>query len=75
MPHVEGPLEQGKGAVHFFPGGVAEHAVVQLSDGGDTIYSVEILPLTGRAKIRPEAYEPKHLIGDPDERDPQDDPW
>ena len=67
VPHEPEPLEQGKGAVHFFPGGMTEHAVIQLSDGADAIYSVEIHPLTGRAQIYPEAYEPKELLGDPEQ--------
>jgi general secretion pathway protein H len=69
VPHATGPLEQGKAAVHFFPGGMTEHAVLQLSDGGDAVYSVEIHPLTGRARIHPEAFEPEQLLGDPDEPD------
>jgi prepilin-type N-terminal cleavage/methylation domain-containing protein len=66
VPHEPKPRDEGKGAVHFFPGGVTEHAVIQLSDGGEGRYSVEIHPLTGRAKIHPEAYEPEQLLGDPD---------
>jgi general secretion pathway protein H len=69
VPHEPEPLEQGKGAVHFFPGGNTEHAVIQLSDGGDSIYSVEIHPLTGRARIYPKEYEPKELLGDPERPD------
>jgi type II secretory pathway pseudopilin PulG len=69
VPHQPAPLEQGKGAVHFFAGGVTEHAVLQLSDGADAIYSVEIHPLTGRARIYPEAYEPRQLLGDPNDPD------
>lgn len=75
VPHASDPLEQGKAAVHFFPSGMGEHAVIHLSDGGDAIYSVEIQPLTGRAKIRPQAYEPKELIGDPDADEPEEDLW
>lgn len=66
VPHEPEPLEQGKGAIHFFPSGMTEHAVVQLSDGQDSIYSVELHPLTGRCQIYPEAYEPKKLLGDPE---------
>jgi prepilin-type N-terminal cleavage/methylation domain-containing protein len=69
VPHAPEPIEQGKGAVHFFPAGMTEHAVIQLSDGADAIYSVEIHPLTGRARIYPNAYEPKQLFGDPDHPD------
>ena len=66
VPHEPEPLEQGKGAIHFFPSGMTEHAVIQLSDGADAIYSVELHPLTGRCQIYPEAYEPKKLLGDPE---------
>lgn len=66
VPHEPEPLEQGKGAVHFFPSGLTEHAVIQLSDGADAIYSVEIHPLTGRCQIYPQAFEPKKLLGDPE---------
>ena len=69
VPHEPTPLEQGKGSIHFFPGGITEHAVIQLSDGGEGRYSVEIHPLTGKAKIHPEAYEPEELIGDPENPD------
>ena len=65
VPHEPAPLEQGKGAVHFFPAGMTEHAVLQLSDGADAIYTVEVRPLTGRCRIYPEAYEPKQFLDDP----------
>jgi general secretion pathway protein H len=69
VPHQPTPLEQGKGSVHFFPGGITEHAVIQLSDGGEGRYSVELHPLTGKAKIHAEAYEPDDLLGDPENPD------
>lgn len=69
VPHQPQPLDQGPGAVHFFPGGMTEHAVIHLSDGGDTIYSIELHPLTGRVHIRPEAYEPRDFLDDPEEKD------
>jgi general secretion pathway protein H len=69
VPHQPAPVDQGKGAVHFFPGGMTEHAVIQLSDGGEAVYSVEIHPLTGRSRIYPEAYEPRQLLGDPEDPD------
>jgi type II secretion system protein H len=67
VPHHPAPLDQGKGGVHFFPGGMTEHAVIHLSDGGDSVYSVEIHPLTGRARIYPKAYEPERLLGNPED--------
>lgn len=69
VPHHSEPVEQGKAAVHFFAGGITEHAVIQLSDGADSVFSVEIHPLTGRARIHAEAYVPRQLLGDPDEPD------
>jgi hypothetical protein len=69
VPHHPSPLEQGKGAIHFFSGGMTEHAVVHLGDGGDTVYSVEVFPLTGRTQIRAEAYEPRQMLGDPEDPD------
>ncbi|MGD8859813.1 MAG: hypothetical protein PVI30_07365 [Myxococcales bacterium] len=67
VPHHPDPVEEGQAAVHFFPGGMTEHAVIHLSDGSDTVYSVEIHPLTGRARVRDEAYVPEELFGDPDD--------
>lgn len=69
VPHHSEPVEHGKAAVHFFPGGVTEHAVIQVSDGADSVFSVEIHPLTGRGRIYAEAYEPRALLGDPEDPD------
>ncbi len=63
-PHEPDPRDDGRGAIYFFPGGQTEHAVVWLSDGGDRVFSVEIHPLTGRARIRDSAYEPEDLLDD-----------
>ena len=68
-PHEVEPRETGKGYVYFFPGGHAEHAVVQLENPDRRVYSVEIHPLTGRAEIFPHAVEPEELTED-DLRDP-----
>ncbi|HBQ11269.1 MAG: prepilin-type N-terminal cleavage/methylation domain-containing protein [Sandaracinaceae bacterium] len=64
VPHEPEPLEEGTGAVYFFPGGQTEHAVVWLGDSSDRIYSVEIHPLTGRAQVYDYAYEPEQLLDD-----------
>lgn len=69
VPHEPDAKEEGKGAIHFFPTGYTEHAVIQLSDGSDTVYSVEIHPLTGRTKVYAEAYEPEAFLDDPDDLD------
>lgn len=61
-PHEVEPRTNGSGSVYFFPGGHTEHAVVQLSDRNDTVYSVELHPLTGRSRVHPFAYEPVTLL-------------
>lgn len=60
LPHEPAPRDSGRGAIHFFPTGLTEHAVIHLSDGGEErIYSVEVHPLTGRSKVHNFAYEPE----------------
>ena len=50
-PHEPEPRESGVGAIYFFPQGHAEHAFVQLSDGDEDVFTVEVHPLTGNARI------------------------
>lgn len=65
VAHMKEPVDSGTVAIHFFPGGLGEKAVVQLSGGGDTIYSVSLQPLTGRGEVHNFAYEPEDvLLGD-----------
>lgn len=50
---VEGrrePITEGKAYVHFFPGGQAERAFVEVADG-TTLYTVVVEPFTGRARV------------------------
>ncbi len=68
-PHEQEPREEGRGAIYFFPGGQTEEAVVQLTDGGDDIYSVEIRPLTGRAIVHNFAFEPEPIRDRFDDRE------
>ena len=63
-PHETDKRTDGEGSLYFFPGGVTEHAVVQLSDSSETVYSVEIHPLTGNARIHNFAYEPVEELDD-----------
>jgi len=60
-PHDPAPREDGQAAVYFFPGGLTEHAIVQLMDGSGAVYTVEIESLTGRARVYDYAYEPETL--------------
>lgn len=59
VPHEPDARTEGTGAIHYFPGGRTEHAVVQLGDASETVYSVEIHPLTGRAVVHTFAFEPE----------------
>ncbi len=63
-PHETDKRTDGEGSLYFFPGGLTEHAVVQLSDSSDAVYSVEIHPLTGNARIHNFAYEPLDDLDD-----------
>jgi general secretion pathway protein H len=69
-PHDPAPLTEGNGAIYFFPGGQSEHAVVQLENADGEVFSVEIAPLTGRARVYAFAYEPESLSEDDELRDP-----
>jgi prepilin-type N-terminal cleavage/methylation domain-containing protein len=63
-PHETEIRTDGEGSVYFFPGGLTEHAVIQLSDSSNTVYSVEIHPLTGNARLHNFAYEPLDELDD-----------
>lgn len=66
-PHEAEPRTRGTGHIYFFPHGQTEHAVVWLTDGGESVFSVEIHPLSGRARVRSTAYEPEELMIEGDE--------
>jgi len=46
----ERPITEGKAYVHFFPGGQAERAFVEVAEG-DHLYTVAVEPFTGRARV------------------------
>lgn len=69
-PHDSAPRESGKASIYFFSGGNSEHAVVQLENARHEVFSVEIQPLTGRARVHSFAYEPESLTEDDEVRDP-----
>ena len=51
-PRLLKPLVEGKGYIYFFPMGMTEAAVIHLSDGKDTFYSLIVHPLTGRVTVK-----------------------
>jgi len=66
-PHERKPREDGKAYIYYFPGGVAEHTIIQLTDGDEEephVYSVEIHPLSGRAEIHDFELEPEENLDD-----------
>lgn len=68
VAHEAEPKTEGEADLFFFPGGLTQHAVVQLADSNDTIFSVEIHPLTGRGTVHDAPFEPEVLMDDPNER-------
>jgi general secretion pathway protein H len=55
-PRQRDPQTKGKAYVYFFPQGQADPAQVPVVDG-DSVYTVVVEPLTGRARVvagRPE---------------------
>ncbi|MFO1462567.1 MAG: type II secretion system protein [bacterium] len=68
--HMKDRQEHGKVEVYFFPNGFVEPTVINLSDEDEqTFYSLQINPLTGKAKIRSEYFEakPEELLPQPKE--------
>jgi general secretion pathway protein H len=51
-PRLLKPLAQGKGYLYFFPMGMTEAAVIHLSDGKETFYTLIVHPLTGRVSVK-----------------------
>ena len=67
VPHEPEPRTRGDGAVHFFPGGHSEHALIELGDGREAIYTVEVRALTGNITIYSEAHERTNALHEPDD--------
>jgi general secretion pathway protein H len=51
-PRLLKPLAEGKGYIYFFPMGMTEAAVIHLSDGKATFYTLIVHPLTGRVSVK-----------------------
>lgn len=71
-PHEPSPREEGRAYVYFFPGGITEHTIIQLSDNNEDepmVFSVEIHPLNGRAVIHNFEFEPEEDLDDLQEAD------
>lgn len=56
--HLPTRVESGKVEVYFFPTGFVEPTIINLTDDDEeTFYSLQLNPMTGRAKIRSEYFE------------------
>jgi len=71
--HLKERQEHGKLEAYFFPNGFVEPMVINLTDEDEqSVYSLQVNPLTGKAKIRSEYYEakPEELLPQPREETP-----
>jgi len=57
-PLYDEPKREGKAYIYFFPDGMGDHAVVQLQNKAGQVHSVEVQPLTGRARVYNYPYVP-----------------
>lgn len=63
----EKPIESGKAAIHFFPNGFQEPAIIILKNAAGIRYSLKTEPLTGRVKIYSKKLEKTEDCGKPEE--------
>ena len=66
-PNNDQVIRKGRAAIRFFPNGFQEPAVILLSAGEDTFYSLKTEALTGRVKIYARKLERPEGFGEPDE--------
>ena len=66
-PNNDQVIREGRAAIRFFPNGFQEPAVIILSAGEDTFYSLRTEALTGRVKIYARKLDRPEGFGEPDE--------
>ena len=66
-PRQREPYTKGRAYLYFFPDGHTEHAVVRLTDGGDSWYSLIVHPLTGRVEVKSEKVDVRSDFGERDD--------
>jgi type II secretory pathway pseudopilin PulG len=66
-PNNDQVIREGRAAIRFFPNGFQEPAIIILSAGEDTFYSLKTEALTGRVKIYARKMERPEGFGEPDE--------
>ncbi len=71
VQHLDDSVTKGQVAIYFFPGGSAEKAVIEVTDGTDT-YTVYVHGLTGRVQLKDgkledvDAHMLRNVMGDRD---------
>jgi type II secretion system protein H len=68
VAHEADAKTDGTTDLFYFPSGLTQHAVIQLADKSDTIFSVEVHPLTGKGTVHDAPFEPEVLMDDPSKR-------
>lgn len=63
----ETTITEGKAAIHFFPNGFQQPAIIVLSAGEGSTYSLKTEPLTGRVKVFAKELEKTEDCGAPQE--------
>ncbi|MFB6375918.1 MAG: Tfp pilus assembly protein FimT/FimU [Bradymonadaceae bacterium] len=63
----ESVIKKGRAAIHFFPNGFQQPAIIVLTAGEGSYYSLKTEPLTGRVKIYAEKLEKTEDCGAPQE--------
>ena len=63
----ETTIREGKAAIHFFPNGFQQPAIIVLTDGQGSFYSLKTEPLTGRVKVFSKKLEETEDCGAPEE--------
>jgi general secretion pathway protein H len=61
------PYSKGRAYLYFFPDGHTENAMIRLTDGGDSWYSLVVHPLSGRVEVKAEKLEVQRDFGEKDE--------
>jgi len=58
-PRLAEPMSTGQGFIYFFPLGLAEAAMLTLTDEtGETVYTLQLHPLTGRVRVVNQRLDP-----------------
>lgn len=63
----EQPVQEGNAAVHFFPNGFQQPAIIVLTNASGDFYSLKTEPLTGRVRVFSKRLDKTEDCGEPEE--------